>query len=503
VLCNDASLRPPDRADGPWAMVGDPTEAALLAGAGKLGLDQADLASRYPRVEELPFDSDRKRMSTVHELPGDQLRVVCKGAPEVVLTSTVLTTGAAVVAAAARRAEELSRDGYRVLAVAAAGRPRLPAERGELEQGLRLLGLLALADPVRPAAADTVTACQAAGITPILITGDHPSTARAVAVAVGILGADGEVVDCRTLSSGDPRLRTGRVFARATPAQKLDIIQARRDQGDVVAMTGDGVNDGPALHRADIGVAMGERGTEVARQAADLVLADDDLATVVAAAEEGRRVYANIRRFLLYGLSGGAAEILVMLTGPFVGLALPLLPAQILWVNLLTHGLPGVALGSEPIDPAVMRRPPRPPAESVLGAGLWQRVLRVGVVITAVTLGAALWAESTARPWQTIAFFALGTTQLTVALGSRARPGTWTNPFLLVAVAGAFGLQLAAIYLPFLRDLLGTQALTLLDVLVVTAAATLGYAAIRLDRIVHPPKHPTPASAAPPDGGHR
>ena len=191
------------------------------------------------------------------------------------------------------------------------------------------------------------------------------------------------------------------MFARATPEQKLDIIQARRDRGDVVAMTGDGVNDGPALHRADIGVAMGERGTEVARQAADLVLADDDLATVVAAAEEGRRVYANIRRFLLYGLSGGTAEILVMLAGPFVGLALPLLPAQILWINLLTHGLPGVALGSEPVDPAVMRRPPRPPAESVLGAGLWQRILRVGIVITAVTLGVALWAHATGRPWQT------------------------------------------------------------------------------------------------------
>jgi Ca2+-transporting ATPase len=455
-----------------------------------------------PRTAEMPFDSNRKRMSTAHHLPDGRIRVICKGAPEAVLQPAILTTDATTIARAMARAEELARHGHRVLAVAQANRDTVPPD-SDLEQGLELLGLIALTDPPRRSAAATIAACQAAGITLVLITGDHPATARAIAAELGIIPPDGLVVDCRELPArDDPRLRTARVFARATPEQKLDIIQARRDAGDVVAMTGDGVNDGPALHRADIGVAMGKRGTEVARQAADLVLADDDLATVVAAAEEGRRVYANIRRFLLYGLSGGAAEILVMLVGPLFGLALPLLPAQILWVNLLTHGLPGVALGSEPVDPAVMTRPPRPPAESVLGAGLWQRILRVGIAIAAVTLSVAVWAHATDRPWQSMAFFALGATQLAVALGSRARPGSWANPMLLVAVAGALALQFAGVYLPPLQALLGTEALALPDLLVVCAAATVGYAAIRLDRVVHPTKRPTTVAQRPPEEAH-
>ncbi len=500
MLCNDAALRRGEDIDRAWTAVGDPTEAALLAAGGKFGLDQANLVARLPRVAELPFDSNRKRMSTIHRLPDGRVRVICKGAPEAVLQPAALTTDPATIARAMARAEELARHGHRVLAVAQADRDTVPPD-SELEQGLDLLGLIALTDPPRRSAAATIAACQAAGITLVLITGDHPATARAIAAGLGIIPPDGLVVDCRHLAArDDPRLRTARVFARATPEQKLDIIQARRDAGDVVAMTGDGVNDGPALHRADIGVAMGKRGTEVARQAADLVLADDELATVVAAAEEGRRVYANIRRFLLYGLSGGTAEILVMLAGPLMGLALPLLPAQILWVNLLTHGLPGVALGSEPVDPKVMTRPPRPPAESVLGAGLWQRILRVGIAIAAVTLAVAVWAHATDRPWQSMAFFALGATQLAVALGSRARPGGWANPMLLVAVAGALALQFAGVYLPPLQALLGTEPMSLLDLLVVCAAATVGYAAIRLDRVVHPTKRPATRTAVPTGG---
>ena len=483
ALCNDAALRPPSHDRDEWMAVGDPTEAALLAAAAKLGLDAAELREHLPRVSELPFDSGRKRMTTVHRLPTGGVRVFCKGAPETVLSDAVIADDDDAIHRAQVQADKLAADGLRVLAVASADLPDVPAA-AELESGLRMLGLIGILDPPRPTAAATIASCRAAGISPILITGDHPATARAVAADVGIIGSEGDVVDCRTTQLADCHLQA-QVFARATPEQKLDIIRARQAAGDVVAMTGDGVNDGPALRCADIGVAMGKRGTEVARQAADLVLADDELSTVVNAAAEGRRVYGNIRRFLLYGLSGGLAEIVVMMTGPFLGLALPLLPAQILWINLLTHGLPGVALGSEPADPAAMDRPPRPPAESVLGGGLWQRIVRVSVVITAVTLGVAVWAHATGRPWQSMAFFALGVTQLAVAAGSRSRPGTLANPSLLVAIAGALALQFAGLYVPFLRDLLHTQPLTVTDLLIVAGFSTLGYAAVRLDRVVH------------------
>ncbi|WP_232835692.1 cation-translocating P-type ATPase [Actinocorallia populi] len=483
ALCNDARLAPPDGDRADWAALGDPTEAALLVAAARLGLDHDGLGEEFPRTAELPFDSDRKRMTTVHRLPDGRYRVVCKGAPEVLLDSGFLTDGPDVVERAAAKADEYARGGLRVLAVTEAEREDdAPGEH--LERGLRLLGLVAILDPPREAAARTIAACRGAGIRPVLITGDHPGTARAIASELGIAEEADQVVDCR--GPRPENLREVTVFARADPRHKLDIIEALSDGGEIVAMTGDGVNDGPALRRSDIGVAMGGRGTEVARQAADLVLADDELGTVVAAVEEGRRVYSNIRRFLVYALSGGVTEIAVMLLGPFAGLALPLLPAQILWINLLTHGLPGVALGGEPAEESVMRRPPRPPEQSILGAGLWQRIVRIAVVLTAVTLGVALWAEHTGRPWQTMAFFTLGALQLGAALGSRARPRSLANPMLLAAVAGALLLQLAGVYLPPLRELLGTEPLALTDLLLVCALSVPGYAAVRLDRVLHP-----------------
>ena len=482
ALCNDADLRAPRTPEGRWLPLGDPTEAALVTAAAKLGLDVGQLRHAYPRVYEAPFDSERKRMTTVHRMPQGDVLVACKGAPERILVEAVLDEPVETLVAARAQADAYAETGYRVLAIATATVGHLPPDAVAAERGLRLAGLVALADPPRTAAATTIAACRAAGIVPVLITGDHVATARAIAERVGILDVDGRATTGKQLAAGIPDPRRVSVFARTDPSQKLALVEGWQRQRHVVAMQGDGVNDAPSLRHADIGVAMGGRGTEIARQAADLILTDDDLDTVVAAVEEGRRVYANVRRFLLYGLAGGTAEILVMLLGPAVGLALPLLPAQILWVNLLTHGLPGVAMGAEPVEPGAMRRPPRPPAESVIGAGLWPRVLALATIVTAVTLAVGLWGHANNRPWQSMLFFALGTTQFGIALGVRAKPGSWTNPFLLLAVAAAFGLQLAGIYLPWLQELLETSALSAKEVGSICALSVVGYLAARVAR---------------------
>ena len=482
VLCNDAGLRPPEQPGARWQPLGDPSEAALLAAAAKLGLVIDHVQREHPRVLEAPFDSDRKRMTTVHRTPDGRVLLACKGAPERILTDAVLDDPAERIAAARAQADFYAEIGYRVLAVATATLDTVPADAAAAEHDLHLAGLVVLADPPRAAAATTIAACRQAGIVPVLITGDHVATARAIAERVGILGPHGRATTGGHLATDVPDPREVNVFARTDPAQKLALVQAWQRQGHVVAMQGDGVNDAPSLRHADIGVAMGGRGTEIARQAADLILTDDDLGTVVAAVEEGRRVYANVRRFLLYALAGGAAEILVMLVGPAVGLALPLLPAQILWINLLTHGLPGVAMGAEPVEPGTMHQPPRPPAESVIGAGLWPRVLALAATITAVTLAVALWGHANGRPWQSMLFFALGTMQFGIALGVRARPGSWTNPFLLVAVAAAFGLQLAGLYLPWLQDLLETKPLTAAEIAAICVLSAVGYFAARVAR---------------------
>ncbi|NUR60937.1 MAG: cation-translocating P-type ATPase [Catenulispora sp.] len=497
VLCNDARLRPPEGSSAEWTALGDPTEAALLTVATKAGLDRKAVDLDWPRIGEHPFDSDRKRMTTMHRRADGLIRVACKGAPETLLAGGFLDIDARLSTQVAAIAEDWAREGLRVLAVAGDDRPAMSTGIGsdatDTEHGLRLLGLIGITDPPRLAATGTIAACRRAGIRPVLITGDHPGTAHAIAVELGIIETSDAVVDCRAGLSAE-QMVSASVFARATPADKLTIIKALREHGETVAMTGDGVNDGPALRAADIGVAMGGRGTEVARQAADLVLADDDLDTVVAAVEEGRRVFANIRRFLIYGLSGGAAEITVMLLGPAFGFPLLLLPAQILWINLLTHGLPGVALGGEPSEPGAMDRPPRPPSQSILAGGLWQRVVRISLVLSAVTLGVAVWANHAGRPWQSMAFFALGAAQLGVAIGSRSRPRSRANPLLPIAVAAALGLQIAGLYLPALQDLLKTVPLSAAELLTVAVSSVLGFAAVVADRRLHPNPTPTPAA---------
>ncbi|MFB7169953.1 cation-translocating P-type ATPase [Streptomyces sp. NPDC056254] len=486
ALCNDASLKPPQPGEDAWSAVGDPMEAALLAAAAKAGCPtQVELRRACPRIAEAPFDSLRKRMTTLHHLPDGNVLVCLKGAPEAVLTPLVLADPPELLTQAHERAAALAAHGFRVLAVAGIERLLWSHPVAEAEQGLHLLGLIAISDPPKAAAAATLAACRDAGITSVLITGDHPATARAIAERTGLVhdGEAGEVLTGPELAAAPDTDLTGvRVFARTDPQQKLDIVRAWRAHGAVTAMTGDGVNDGPALRQADIGVAMGARGTEVARQAADLVLTDDELSTVVTAVEEGRRVYDNIRRFLVYAMAGGAAEILVMLVGPLLGLALPLRAGQILWINLLTHGLTGVAMGAEPVAPQAMRRPPRPPGQHILAAGVWQRLLILASAVTAVSLLAGLAARAMSLPWQSVLFLALLAAQLGVALGLRARLLTRANLFLPASVAGSAALGMAALHVPALQSLLDTEPVGWTGVWLAAVAALTAFVAARLLR---------------------
>jgi Ca2+-transporting ATPase len=459
VLCADATVLAPDAEHPEWRPAGDPMEAALVAFAARCGLTPAKEREEWQRVDEIPFDAGTRRMSTAHVSRDGRGLVVCKGAPEVVLTEGVVEW---VPPGSREAAADLAERGLRVLAVAAGEDARLT--RTAEAVGLRYLGLVAIGDRVRDEAAATARAFERAGIRLLLVTGDHPGTATAVGAEVGIWRPGDVVHNGDATTSTVEAAEDVRVFARVAPERKLDLIHALRRCGHVVAMTGDGVNDAPALRRADIGVAMGS-GTEVARQAADLVLMDDNLATMAVAVREGRRSYANIRRFLHYALAGGTAELLVMLAGPLMGLALPLLPAQILWINLLTHGIPGVALGAEPASANTMRRAPRPPQESVLGAGLATAIAWTGLGLAAVALGVGVFAAHHDRPWQSMLFLVLGLGQLGVALAVRARrtPGGDRNPALGAAVALSALLLLAGVTLPPLRDLLGTTALSLTD----------------------------------------
>lgn len=446
VLCNDARLA----ADGEtWSVIGDPMEAALLVAAAKRDERMLDAADRWSRVDEVPFDSERRSMTTIHEGRDGHRLTVVKGAPEVLLEMVVEGPVADAASAEARR---LTEQGFRVLAVA-------DHLSGDV---LDLVGLVALVDPPRTDAADVVADCRDAGIRMILITGDHPATALAIATELGIARPGSVVADGAEVARGDhlDRVESIDVYARIRPEQKVDIVDAWRSRGHVVAMTGDGVNDAPALRRADIGVAMGDRGTEVARQAADLVLADDNLRTVVTAVAEGRRIYANVRTFLQYGLSGGLAEVVVILAAPFLGMPVALLPAQILWINMITHGVPGVAFGGEPLDRRLMRRPSPSPERSVLGGGLVARILAAGALIAGASLGAGLIADG--RGWHvpTVIFATLGLAQLGLALALRApRHGAEAGERgLEVAVLIAAGLQVLAMTWSPLRDLLGTES---------------------------------------------
>ena len=508
ALCNDAHRgHNADTPVGTTSWQGDPTETALVDAAAAAGLDKAELAADWPRVQELPFDSDRKRMTTLHRAGGGVVAYT-KGAPESMLTHCTAQwspqgaqplDGVAIM----DQAHALAAQGLRVLALARRDHAVLPTsdmlEAPEatqaIESQLQFLGLIALIDPPRAEAAAAVRDCIGAGITPVMITGDHPATALAIAQRLGIVpdthapvltGHDLTTLDEAALLA---RVAEVRVYARVDPAQKIRIVEALQANGQIVAMTGDGVNDAPALKRADIGIAMGKGGTDVAREAASMVLLDDNFATIVAAVREGRRIFDNIRKFIRYAMTGNSGEIWTLFLAPLLLLPIPLLPIHILWVNLVTDGLPGLALAAEPAERGVMQRPPRPPKESLFAGGMWQHILGVRLLIGALCLGVQAWALSTGHAhWQTMVFTVLTLSQMVHVMAIRSeRDALWTlgllsNKPLLGAVLLTFALQMATIYVPVLNPIFKTQPLSLMELGICLGAAAVVGVVVELEK---------------------
>jgi len=405
LLCNDARLEY-DENDG-WQVAGDPTEGALLVLGRKGGMDERELRRRYPRLDELPFSPELRRMVTLQRFEG-RMRLFMKGAPESVLAAcsvVLLTDGPATLDAPMRRkllvvADGFARRAMRVLAFAEGWDKGI----GESASGMTFLGFAAMIDPPRPEAASAVSRCRSAGIRPLLITGDHPATALAIAGELGMAGG-GEVVTGRMLEEMDEdqlslRAQSASVFARVSPEHKLRIVAALQRHGEVVAMTGDGVNDAPALKRADIGISMGITGTDVAKEASDMMLTDDNFASIVDAVEEGRGIYENIRKYLSYLLSSNAGELGLMIAATLAGLPLPLSAVQILYVNLATDGLPALALAVDPPEPDTMRRLPRKREKGIFSRGMVALLLGGGIWSTAANMWLFLYALNSGRPLQ-------------------------------------------------------------------------------------------------------
>lgn len=473
ALCTDGTVR---IEDGRETHIGDPTETAIVAYALKCGMSKEQLSEDHPRLGEIPFDSDRKLMTTIHWIE-DHMVVVVKGAPDVLFARCV----SGDIEAAAKANEEMGRDALRVLAVAYKYIDHLPVEYRpeDLESGLTFAGLVGMIDPPRQEAADAIHECDAAGIRTIMITGDHVVTASAIARRLGILHDDSEAITGAQLAelSDDElyrNIRHYRVYARVSPTDKIRIVKAWQRAGEIVAMTGDGVNDAPALKAADIGCAMGITGTDVAKGAADMTLTDDNFATIVTAVREGRGIYDNIKKSVHFLLSCNLGEILTVFLAMLLWRETPLLPIQLLWINLVTDGLPALALGMEPVEKDVMTRAPRAKNESIFAHGLGISAIWQGMMIGLLTLvayfvgsriftldGGALnipLGESMA-----VATLAIG--QLVHAFNVRSthslfKVGFFSNKYMLGAFAGSLLLMLAVLLLPFLAPIFGVSAMT-------------------------------------------
>lgn len=495
VLNNDAQQ------DSRGRIHGEPTEAALLDAAIKAGCEKKPLENAMPRVKELAFDAERKCMTTFHQA-ADGIIAYTKGSPEAVIaqcTRTRSTNGeeAADKAALLQVAESMASAGLRVLAFAYRRWPALPehASAVHLESDLVFLGFSGLIDPPRSEAAQAVALCKSAGITPVMITGDHPATACAIARELGILeGSTSLIMTGNELALLDQQafeavVENVRVYARVDPLQKTRIVQALQDKGNVVAMTGDGVNDAPALKAADIGIAMGKNGTDVAREAAHMVLLDDNFATIVHAVRYGRHLYDNIRKFIRYVVTTNSAELCTIFLAPFLGLPIPLLPIHILWINLVTDGLPALALTAEPAEKNIMKRPPRRPDESLFSHGMWQHMIWVGLFMAAITLFCQAWAFQSGSPhWQTMTFTVLTLSQLAHVMAIRSDHastfslGFFSNPYLAIAVCSSLMLQMAIIYVPALNAIFKTEALTFTELMICVGLSSLIFIAVETEK---------------------
>ena len=521
ALCNDAELKM-DAESGRISAVGDPTEGALVVAAMKAGFSKVELDRTLARVAEIPFDSERKRMTTIHAVARpealnvdmDMLRgwyehigrpsyiAFTKGAVDQILEvaggvwieGRIVPIDAGLRGKIAASNNAMASKGMRVLGLAfkALQSPEITAET---EQELVFVGMVGMIDPARPEVKDAVHICKTAGIRPVMITGDHPLTAAHIAGELGIQ-AEGHVMTGHELAKLSVKDLEGlvdhtAVYARVSPEHKLNIVQALQNRGHIVAMTGDGVNDAPALKKADIGIAMGITGTDVSKEAADMVLLDDNFATIVAAVEEGRAIYDNIRKFIRYLLGTNSGEILVMLFAPFLGMPLPLLPLQILWMNLVTDGLPALALGVEPAELDTMQRPPYPPSESIFAHGMGMHIIWAGILMTIVSLGMGYWAFSNNSPdWQTMVFTTLTLSQMgnVMAVRSERRSlfqiGILSNKPLLLAVLATILLQIALIYTPFLQKIFNTVPMQPLDLVISLGLSTIVFFAIEIEKLI-------------------
>lgn len=517
ALCSDALLQPAGDGSGTQKAIGDPTEGALVVAAAELGLDKTILEQRWPRVAEVPFTSERKRMTTVHQSrirpeqsdsPWRDAPYVafCKGSVDGLLEicQTVWSGEQLVPLDEAMRQritkanETIAQQGQRVLGVAFRPVTKLPTSNHQenLEQQLTFIGMVGMIDPARPEVKEAVARCLTAGIRPVMITGDHPLTARHIARELQIAQENSTVLTGadltkQTVESLETIVDRVPVYARVSPEHKLDIVTALQANGHIVAMTGDGVNDAPALKKADIGVAMGITGTDVSKEAADMVLLDDNFATIVAAVEEGRVIYDNIRKFIKYILSSNTGELMVMFMAPFLSMPLPLIALQILWINLVTDGLPGLALAVEPAETGVMRRPPFKPNESVFSRGVGWQIILIGILVGGVSLlvGYREWLVGNPN-WQTMIFTALALAQMGNVLGLRSnrdslfKIGLLSNKPMVGAVVLTILLQLMVIYVPFFHPLFETRPLTANELAICFGAGIFIYGAVEIEKFV-------------------